>query len=798
MSQPHINSLLDVLSSSQVEDLIDEHKLRVEKGVKFLYTIDNHDLRMYCFPGNIDGSGFAKNENGETNYSLETDYITAYEDFFKNIDFTSPVFFLDEYFSELSDLHSIILDGIRKRNLFNYAPSFNSYYENNNTDANFKKDFTLFISLVSGALNNGAMRYNSIVKNQFFIRGEYDFLEIDRTDSLRDVFTTSYVDGYDLANNIHSKYFLKYTRNTRESKRKDCQAIARLICINKKLLEDSNPKFLFLFLSTTPLSRELFHDKDFHRVLPKQDGDSSGKPFNFHRTAAQLFLKRLIKDLDDHDQLERLQKAKTFINYRERYKQEIDYFEKNAKPHEELPADENYFDQESKNRFLIYKQYKELEQSEVSSFQALIENYVTLNFTREDQFREIEGLYDQLTKSSNNLGSLKRLFRDLKSNYDKISQEDNILNIESVENAFNIQYVFSAIFKKSMSLIHNGEKLVISRGNDTISGTGQHLPVVFKNIGQSSETLDNLADFYLDQFAFINESISDANHVVEIRLREITASVYNINSSSMEELLVFCLYLLILPEVKVFSKKSNNQHVQDFLNEIFKREELSKNDDLHSDYLYVLVWVLRRNKEYVKALSHTQTGIDLFPDDARFYHSRFLIHASEDGDNKSGNEKYNEKRLNSYLDDINLASHLYKGILSKKSDSIRINIEATLLNSKLYSELLIASGKTLSYEEKVEILASLRENELQKLKKLIGADYNKFPEFLHTESVLESMESDLESDPLKRLEKLRCASIAINNAIRQAGKLNSFKLGQYFSLKEIIEEKKAISINVSS
>ena len=45
--QHHIESLLENISSKQIEDLIDEHILVNESGYKFYYAIDNHDIVRY-------------------------------------------------------------------------------------------------------------------------------------------------------------------------------------------------------------------------------------------------------------------------------------------------------------------------------------------------------------------------------------------------------------------------------------------------------------------------------------------------------------------------------------------------------------------------------------------------------------------------------------------------------------------------------------------------------------------------------------------------------------------------------
>ena len=89
-------SLLERISYRQIKDLIFEQHLAREK-YRFYYALDNHDIHKYCFPGNLEGREFERDNAGKIKYDLESDRITAYEDFFTGINIDKPCFFLDEY-----------------------------------------------------------------------------------------------------------------------------------------------------------------------------------------------------------------------------------------------------------------------------------------------------------------------------------------------------------------------------------------------------------------------------------------------------------------------------------------------------------------------------------------------------------------------------------------------------------------------------------------------------------------------------------------------------------------------------
>jgi hypothetical protein len=761
MSQPvpsdPVTSLLQKLTSRQIGDLIVENRLN-EEGYHFFYTVDNHDIHKYCFPGNIDGNDFEKDEvTNRINYDLENDKATAYDEFFCNISDEGPVFFLSEYITELSDFKASIEQRILSRiPLYNYSQRFLDYFNSiESSQINLIEDITLFISIATGFVKNGTQRLNDLLLNPNFVRSKDQLLALPSNRSFSLIYDDSNVHDSDLVDEVFSKFMIVSPHGNRFSKRTDSEAIARVLSINNKLIDEySNDKGLLLYLSTTDVTKRVFNI--LSSILP----NVNGYQFNFHRTVEQLFIKRLLQDLPHEQRLERLQKIQELIEFKENTNRE--------------QADDQF----------------ELEKSVVVSLKELRGRYVNTNLARRDQFEAIESLNRELekVKVNMNFNRLKILFNNIKEFARKYKNGDvNISDLQVVETAFSIEQTFIAVFKKAIFVLkEKNHSIRVSRGNDKITGTGQHLPIVFRYLdGEQKCPFDEIAELYLDQFAFLkkdgeNESCQNR---IELATR-LTTSLYekDFSSHSMGDKLSFCLYLLILPLVTV-DNKTNTEHAEKFLRDLYKIYSAIPQDIIYSDLLYSLAWVSRRNKKYTDAECFTNEGISKFPDDARFYHSRFLIracHLYEEMTQEIALEEYRK-----ILEDVNKAKENYTSIIKEKSHTIQVNILATLLNSEIYTYALCAKN-LLDENGKMDMLYKAQEK-LVELKSIMGSDYETYPEFLHTEAVVKfSMALYQPEQDLKRSSLLNALSI-LDKAIEQGSLLANYNVHSYRALKNIME-----------
>jgi hypothetical protein len=755
-------SLLEKISSAQIGDLIQEHRLK-EEGYEFSYSLDNDDLLGYCFPLGLYGQSAII----DINYHLKNDIITAYDEFFKLDTKSRIVFFLPEYLGELFSLRDRIIEHLSSGPVFDYAPTFKRFMENQlEEEMNlFNGDFTLFIAVATGYINDGVQRFNKLLNDSNFIfnveslEGLYDY------EMYAEIFrSTEKTSDKDLVDRIADS-FKKLRRNRNYiSNRIDSEAIVRVLSINKVLIDKfAGKKKLMFFLSSTDSTNEFFkHNSEIFPYL-------NGEPFNFHRTVEQLFINRLVADLSYKEKLERLENAKEIIKFRE-----------------ENLTDLNIKDDESKDI---------LKSLVISDFQIKKrEEYVNANLARKKQFEEITELNRQLAlvKEQATVRSLKIFFDKLKRVSDRVGGDENLALIRELENTLEIEQIFAVVFKKAISKLLSGESLILSRGGDTIQSTGHHLPIVFLSENNTSvNILNNIGILFLSQVAFYNNSNKEQELIAITKLKELTSTISELSmkSKTLEEKIVYCLYLLILPDARISQGKTNSAYVEEFLLNLWEpMQEKGIDDRLLSDYLYTLTWVLRRNVKYAPALEYTNIALERFPEDARFHHSKFLILVCLVP--RTENRKELHDYYLSYLEEIHTAQKLYPKLLDGSDEVIKKNINAALLNSEIYTNTLIISVATDSDKAILgSLLYDLRNVKLKALKDLLGTDYQEYPEFLHTEAFLELYEADQEVGKEAQLNKLLFALDTLIIGRDRAKDLPGFKIKHFEDLIHLIEQK---------
>lgn len=771
-----IYSLLEKIKVNQIDDLILEEKL-VKSGFKFHYLVDNHDILRFCFPGGFSGELFSR-INNEINFEIEADIIATYEDFFYNkLSVDNPIIFLDEYIYELKSIHDQIIKCIQLSELFNYADTFYKYLDDtistpNIRSGNIYDDFTLFIAIATGYLSNGAQKYNYLLRNPNFIIKHDSDIPFANKGIIEEIFFESFSKTHDYNNKI-----LKFFPKNRLSKRIDSEAISRIVYINKKLLlnnDINHTNLLFLYLSSTETSKNVF--ENITNLLPEVFVNNQFSRFNFHRTVEQLFLKRLFQDLTPEIKLERYESIKMLIIYKEYQSgniRDIDF----SKP---------YGEQEFKNNL------EQLEGIINSSLKELREKYIAVNFSRNEQFRDIEKLFSMLNQNdlATRFHKLNSFYKNLKEISLKYDTTLNVEVIKDLEAQFKIEHTFIIVFKKSLQKLSQSNTIEVSRGKDPISGAGQHMPVVFiGNNDYYSLLFDEIAMLYLNQFAFY-ESFED-RYLVMSKLQRLATNIYGKTPKikNIEDKLVFCLYLLVLPEVQLFQDKLNNDYVKEFLISIEKSDNSLFNHDinLYSDFLYILTWVFRRNTNYDEALISTNKGLTLNPKDPRFHHSKFLINACKINENEAPVSHFYD-----LLEEIKLTKKLYEDFFVKlnKPDVIRINIEATLLNSEIYTEANIVA-KTMDNSDNILVVKSLNKK-IRALKNLITkvSIYDKYPEFLHTEALVSFLTSEFTKDMKKRKDLLFVSINLLNAAINKTQFLKNFKFQKYVDDLKLIENRR--------
>lgn len=767
-------SLLERLTSNQVEDLIIEHELK-EKGYVFSFCIDNHDIVKYCFPGNFDGHGFELKEDNTANYELETELSAAYTYFYTSIIKQTPVYLLDEYRDEFEGLRKQIINKINSYELINYADTFLDYYETilPSEKNKIKEHFTTFISIATGLISNGAERYNKILLMPNFIRdfddagGVVDESILELINKTRDIIIESQKRSLENTAIIYKDLKRLRRKSNGQNSLIDSAAIARTLFLNYWQIKERK-KNLFFFLSSTHTIKKFFNEFNY-LVL-----EVEGRKLNFHRTGEQIFLLYLLKDLDLNERLKRLKEAKEITLNREKYYNEI------KKEKENINSEQN-------------KIGEQLNINIKESFAELREKYIEINLSRNEQFSFIVSLHDKLNRATrnNSLVRLNSLYSQLKKISEKYgNKNENLIILNNLGNTYKFEQVFCIALKSSLNMLNERAPIIVSRGDDVIMGTGQHMPLAFLSVTNENFFLDEIAEFYLNLVAHFKSTTSDDSVEIANKLRSLAHNIFetNFHDKTNHEKLIFSLYLLILPQFDDYSiRYSNSEKVQFFLAELIESGVDKTDNELYSDFLYVLAWVCRRNNNYVDAYKYTKIGISFCSDDPRFYHSLFLIDICRL--NKSSViGKFSE--YTQIIKSIDTALNLYPDFLKNKSQIIKTNILCSLINSKIYNQVFVVHyDRSSNGMQKALVLERIRQRDLRQLKDEIGEAYEAYPEFLHTEAFLEFHEAFYEVDSKKKISKLNFAKVSIDKAIRRAEMIKNYKIENYKILYQDIVDQ---------
>ncbi len=384
MDGNHILTLLQQVTAEQMEDLITEVKLS-EQGFRFIYAADTHDIRRFCFPGGFRGNEYELASDGKSiNYELVTDIVTGYDELFNFIEPRRPVFLAEEYAAELLNFKNEIADLLSKATLHNYSERFNDYLNKHfQENTNISNDFTLFITIASGLLQTGTIKFNKLIQNENFYVKEFDFANNEGLAWYKSLYEESFRDNYPLYNNIY-ELLIQYRKPGREiNSQLDSEAIARMVEVNKALIFQPENKSLILYFSSVEASAWVF--SHIRNQLPF----IHDRIFGFHRTVQQIFIQKLYKDLPASNKIERLESIKELSLLRE-FNAEL-FIGKNE---------------------VADKEYRELEEKVIANVNDAWEKYINANLSRPEQFQRIEELNRQLLKISNNptYSNLKKLY----------------------------------------------------------------------------------------------------------------------------------------------------------------------------------------------------------------------------------------------------------------------------------------------------------------------------------------------------------------------------------------------------
>ncbi|GEM_PF-5714150 len=744
MEKSNLTSLIQTLTSSQINDLLTEYDLE-KNGYKFYYFIDTHDLSRMSFP-----FGLIKNESFDDRekrpIEIITDELLAYDFLLRTLNQKCLLF--DEYLVEYRDfkrkINSAKLLGLdlvdSLKVLVEYYDKFFSekkisHEEFQNLERISEFQLSLLLSIVTGTISQGIEKLNLIESNNL-IHSINDFNKIEGFEKklINEIVNsepTAFTEKiFEHLTKTFSKQII-YSPDRLKAKYNDCLVYDRLVQLNNKTLKTNIGFFL---LSSPPdyVSNKLSKVADKNQFNPLLN---DGNPFNPFRSINQIYLKLLLaKSSDYHKDLN--------LVYDLTLKKESDYKIKQF-------ADEN-----------LIKHFE----NRINELREGFENASLLQ-TFSDYNKEISNAFqNKEVKKSQFLIPILESILEIAKNNDSIEHTKNIKLKE---------LIFERTYKNTLSLglenINRGIcEFEICKGNDYITNLYHHLPLVyfFTEENGNQDACNEIVKFLTE---------------IDPKKRNSRALIKSINSSlnflfikaepTYAETLIRLLILLLLrTETDEGPEALGYETAEKLLN-----SEL-KEDPYRIEYLYFLSWIARRKADYPKALEFADEGIKINRNDPRFYQSKTLIYYCLYL--KTSNNKY----LNDAIDNAKKSIELYTN-LKAKNIAIKKSLIA-LLNAITYLYCLYYE----KINRKLEYLNEARTN--LDILKSYELNFLKIPEFLHTEAYLIKLEIDHEIDhgldKEEAKKKIRYAIYLIGESIKINSKEDYKKLE--VKLNELLTE----------
>lgn len=703
-------SLLESLSSSEVDDLIFEEEL-IRDGFLFHYFIDQVDLEKYVLPfGLIEGEKFDQREKRPV--EVITDEQIAY-DFLFNIRDEKLLIF-DEHTEELEGLkrkiNKVKLYGINTIDSFKIQSKYFlevrdgkpiSFQEwQNNQKLTSELSVSLLISIALGSLRSSIENLNKIqsekviTKIEEYITLKFKTAEIvfekckpdEVTDRLFEALTDSYSEHL-------QRRIAKYQK---------CKVFNRTICINKKSLE---LKEIFLLLSSAKSLNERLP------IIAKQLGygiEVKDKILNPIRTIGQIYLQILLKD---RDKISELKKIRKIIQIREstesaQLKEAINH------------AITNYFEKEIINSREGYENV---------SLLLKIDNYREL-FAQALEKKKIKN-QDVINQSILELLKIAEEKKELER-----LRSTNLLKLEHQR---TYQQTLNAALRE-VAIGHN--YLFAFSGLDHIENSYHTIPLVFSHGSDKFiEILEKIIDLATE-----SSKVSFNSKILIMSINQSFDLLFHKVLPNEEEKIIMLIILMMVGRKPEYNP---DNLAYNWVNDILDKKEYD--EKWTNDFIYIKSWICRRLKNYNEAISVAE-GITDPINPARFYHSLFLSYYCLFTDTNNieflNKSLYNCKlaydNYISYKDENKIYSITYSAV----SNSIAYLNTLLFVNSEKRSEILLQNAR--------KYLILLRERE--------KFNYYKFPEFLHTEAFLEVQEYKLDNNP----NKLHYALSTIEKAIK--------------------------------
>lgn len=678
-------SLLELLTSKEVEELIIEQKF-VEKGYKIHYFIDHTDISKYVFPfGLVPNETYDERENKSV--EVVTDEQISY-DYLINIRKEKLILF-DEHKEELEGLKRKferirnfgieIVDSFKIQSEYfeslskGKAITFEDWSKNQQLSSEL--NVSLLISIALGSIRGSIQNLNKLTEERIIYKNE-DYAKLGFETVITDINQCRPKEKTDeLFKNLIDSY--TDTPQRLIAKYQKCKVYDRLLCINSK---GKNNKEIFLLLSSA---------KSINERLPKLANDLGfgleieSMSFNTIRTIQQIYLQLLLKE--DDNKIDELTKIRDILVLKE---------------------NENSFNTREFLTEVVVKRFQEKltilrDSYENTSLLLKIDNYKQL-FKEALQKKEI--------------GDLKILSESI---LELLRISESSMELERLKsiNLYELEFErdCNQILKSAIDNISYGKgSLSAFGGKDYIENVYHTIPFVFHNKGSDRFKM------IIDKIVSLATEAIDDNFSSKKLINSINESftlLYYKTLPNEEERIVM---LLILMMIGRNDKYNSDELAYEWLKEMFSTKSIS--DNWISDFKFIESWVCRRIKKYDESIRIADECLKV-NNDPRFYHSLYLSYYCLYRENEKGGIEYLKKSLMN----CKMSYEIYQG-QNSNSLSIKKSIIANLNSLAYLNTLIYRESNELTYLEDAR-------TKLDELKKS-EPNFNRFPEFLHTEALL--------------------------------------------------------------
>ncbi len=833
MSSPNEISLLQKISSKQVEALIIEaifrqyrsfNKLlesdseghnyylkifdslinnvsrKLEYPIEFIYAIDTFDIHQFCFP-------FGFDNEADVNLEIVADEQIAWQGVFNS---NQKIILLSEYHKELRDAKNYILrefqsSFIEQKNWEKLNTLLDE--EANQIDKSGLKGLLdsvepklpLILSLALGFGVDKLEEFKNILKDKLIIYQKH-FTQAfgeDVDDVLANIFSnsfpgelTDYLYNY-VFNNIRDRDHKKNLTNLEN----DCKVIDRLLQINNelskpKIVRRLGKRYIILLLSSAPHTFDNFHHKIFFESCPK----IKGQRIDILRNNAMLYLD-ILTDNPAADEEKKL----------------------NLKLHQLY-----YFWRSALSRRGIVKSNNPLE-SRINELRSKSEATSIIS-----QYTEYKQFFDQGFSSMRKNIVNEELKDYVISVHRKLKNVDPQKSIESKLEAINNFSIAYSLFEILPAQQKYFEHIKPYRNEDDhIVGINHLFPALLRLPGarysHSRITLNHVLNLI---YNFPHDK--DYNKLV---LRY-TQDIFSEKSSSSslvfrneeDRLITFLMIILLYPFNYYQSKDFDVNRIRDDLinnvqfhtRRLYRKFERPYGDIIEHklrNYAFFLVWTLRYFGKFEdsKQTANFFLSRSEFKNSFRLHHgillTNFCLLYRIDLTNRENESKVIEL-YNECLSSAVKAAELYSKQRSKAGfgevDILVNNVKTkisplilyhgSLLNGLLYTHLFAFQLIENGYEMEKPVLSSLRTEILEKYRKLIPKfNWKIYPEHSYVESTLEYYEAQdakEKGDIELAMYKIKRARLAINYCSNiERKRYREFVNPRYFKRSELIRDK---------